>query len=169
MMSFILYSSYNKYAFQYDASQPLVDRMLESASQVGGGFRGVCYQGGLVLGGCLLPGGSPYQGGGVSLQGGSPCPGSLLARGGSPCQRPPLWTESQMPVKTLPWPNFVAAGNNNQQNGCNEFTIQELQQKLNTNEIGSFINLNMMPAILDYYCFINQDKDWQGKLNTISY
>ena len=25
---------------------------------------------------------------------------------------PPLWTESQMPVKTLPWPNFVAAGKN---------------------------------------------------------
>ena len=24
---------------------------------------------------------------------------------------PPLWTESQTPVKTLPWPNFVAAGN----------------------------------------------------------
>ena len=22
---------------------------------------------------------------------------------------PPLWTESQAPVKTLPWPNFVAA------------------------------------------------------------
>ena len=27
-------------------------------------------------------------------------------------QTPPLWTESQTPVKTLPWPNFVAAGNN---------------------------------------------------------
>ena len=26
-------------------------------------------------------------------------------------QTPPLWTESQTPVKTLPWPNFVAAGN----------------------------------------------------------
>ena len=24
----------------------------------------------------------------------------------------PLWTESQTPVKTLPWPNFVAAGKN---------------------------------------------------------
>ena len=30
----------------------------------------------------------------------------------------------------------------------NEFTIQELQQKLNTNEFGSFISLNMMPAII---------------------
>ena len=26
-------------------------------------------------------------------------------------QTPPLLTESQTPVKTLPWPNFVAAGN----------------------------------------------------------
>ena len=25
---------------------------------------------------------------------------------------PPPWTESQTPVKTLPWPNFVAAGKN---------------------------------------------------------
>ena len=25
---------------------------------------------------------------------------------------PPLWTESQMPVKTLPLPNFIAAGKN---------------------------------------------------------
>ena len=58
--------------------------------------------------------------------------------------------------------------NNNQQNGWHEFTIQELQQKLNTNEFGSVINLNMMSDILDYYCFIIQDKDLQGKLNTIN-
>ena len=27
----------------------------------------------------------------------------------------PPWTESQTPVKTLPWPNFVAAGKNTYQ------------------------------------------------------
>ena len=29
-------------------------------------------------------------------------------------QTPPRCTESQTPVKTLPWPNFVAAGKNPQ-------------------------------------------------------
>ena len=50
--------------------------------------------GGLLLGGLLL-GGSAWGGGYPSMHWG----------------RPPLWTESQTPVKTLPWPNFVAAGN----------------------------------------------------------
>ena len=56
-----------------------------------------------VLGG-LLPGGACSGGGVVSAQGGW-YPSMLWGR-------PPLWTESHTPVKTLPCPNFVAGGNN---------------------------------------------------------
>ena len=53
----------------------------------------------------------------VSASGGMSAPGvSALGGGGIPaCTEAdtPLWTESQMHVKTLPWPNFVAAGNKN--------------------------------------------------------
>ena len=46
---------------------------------------------------------------------GVPGPGGGSARYTSPPGpdqvHPPLLTESQTPVKTLPWPNFVAAGN----------------------------------------------------------
>ena len=60
----------------------------------GGGVRGV-----LGPGGCLLrEGWCAWSGGGLASQ-------HALR------QTPPLWTESQTPVKTLPWPNFVAAGN----------------------------------------------------------
>ena len=80
----------------------------------------------------LLPGGvsasrgvsaprGVYGGGGsasrwVSAPGGSTPMGGLLPRGGYPIMHwgrlPPPLTESQTPVKTLPWPNFVATGNN---------------------------------------------------------
>ena len=99
--------------------------------------RGVWSRGG---GWCLLPGGCLLQGegvsasrgcllpGGVSAQGvsapGGVCSGGMSAPGGV-CswgvgvypsmhwgRHPNLWTESHTPVKTLPWPNFVAAGNN---------------------------------------------------------
>ena len=70
----------------------------------------------------LLPGGGGCSGdgsglGGVSALGGACSPrGCLLPWGVVVSQHalrqtPPLWTESQTPVKTLPWPNFVAAGN----------------------------------------------------------
>ena len=55
------------------------------------------------------PGGSAHgRVGGV-------CSGGCLLLGGVVSQHAlrqtsPLWTESQTPVKTLPWPNFVAAG-----------------------------------------------------------
>ena len=56
---------------------------------------------------------------GVSAPGGVSAPrGVCLLRvggGGIPaCTEvdTSLWTESQTPVKTLPWPNFVAAGKN---------------------------------------------------------
>ena len=62
---------------------------------------GVCSEG------CLLPGVSALGGllpGGCVLQGGVSAPGGS-ARGGvsqdALRQRPPLWTESQTPVKTL--------------------------------------------------------------------
>ena len=59
-------------------------------------------------------------GGGVCSRGGRVCSWGgclLLGVGGYPSMHwgrtpPPPWTESQTPVKTLPWPNFVAAGKN---------------------------------------------------------
>ena len=66
-------------------------------------------------GGCLLPGGvggsglgGVCSGGGVWSGPGGVVSGHTLRQTPSP----PLWTESQMPLKTLPWPNFVAAGKN---------------------------------------------------------
>ena len=68
------------------------------------------------LGGCLLPGGRQVWWGGVPGPGVCLVWGGLLPGGsGIPaCTEadPPPWTESQTLVKTLPWPNFVAAGNN---------------------------------------------------------
>ena len=63
---------------------------------------GVCSGGVSAPGGCLVRGGS---GRGGLLPGGYGIPACTEA------DTLPLWTESQMPVKTLPWPNFVAAGN----------------------------------------------------------
>ena len=60
-------------------------------SALGVSALGVCSQGVSAPGGCLLPGGG--------------IPACTEAD-------TPLWTESQTPVKTLPWPNFVAAGKN---------------------------------------------------------
>ena len=69
----------------------------------------------------LLPGG--VWSGGVSAPGGVPSPGVCAWSGGVPglggsgipacteADPPTPWTESQTPVKTLPWPNFVVAGN----------------------------------------------------------
>ena len=62
---------------------------------------GVCSWGGLLLGGLLL-GRSAPGGGAVCSWGGGVIPACTEAD--------PLWTESQTPVKTLLWPNFVAAG-----------------------------------------------------------
>ena len=75
--------------------------------------------GGLLPGGCLLLGGGwgwSAPGGGWSAPGG----GCLLQGVGVVVSQhalrqtpsPPPWTESQTPVKTLPWPNFIAAGKN---------------------------------------------------------
>ena len=71
---------------------------------------------GLVgVGVCLVPGGSAWSQGGAWSQRGSAWSGG----GGLASQHalrqtphPPLLTESQTPAKTLPWPNFVAAGKN---------------------------------------------------------
>ena len=72
-----------------------------------------------VCGGCLLLGGVCSWGLsallGVSALGGVCSWGDVCSWGVYPNMHwgrhpPPLWTESQMPVKTLPWPNFVAAG-----------------------------------------------------------
>ena len=63
---------------------------------------GVWSRGCLPMGGCLLHGGICSKL--VSAPGGGGIPACTEAD-------TPLWTESQMPVKTLPWPNFVAAGN----------------------------------------------------------
>ena len=58
--------------------------------KLGGG--GVCLP--APGGGCLLPGGV--------------CSGGWVSQH---ALRQTPWTESQTPVKTLPWPNFVAGGN----------------------------------------------------------
>ena len=76
-------------------------------------LEGVCSWGCLLWGGCLLLGCLLL--GGVSALG-----GCLLPGGGIPAwteaDTSPLWTESHTPVKTLPWPNFVAAGNDTNRN-----------------------------------------------------
>ena len=75
---------------------------------------GCLVQGSLVLGGLVLWGSGP---GGVSAPGGCLLPGGASAPGGCPLlgvavsQHALKQTESKTPVKTLPWPNFVAAGN----------------------------------------------------------
>ena len=75
---------------------------------------GVCSGGLSAPGGCLLQGGCLLRG--VSAPEGCLLPWGVCSRGmvvfqHALRQTPPLWTESQTPVKTLPWPNFVAAGN----------------------------------------------------------
>ena len=74
---------------------PLIDRILASATR-----GGVCSRGGVSGPGGLVPGGVWSRG----------CPGDGIPAC-TEADPPPLWTESQTPVKTLPWPNFVAAGN----------------------------------------------------------
>ena len=98
--------------------------------RVGSGLGGVWSGRGVWSGGCAWsrgggvpgPGGSGLGGGGVWSQGGLVRGVCLvwgvvcLVQGGLASQhalrQTPLWTESQTPVKTLPWPNFVAAGKN---------------------------------------------------------
>ena len=78
----------------------------------------------LVLWGCLLLGGWCLLLGGCLLQGGVCSRGVCCWGGGCVAfqhalrQTPPLLTESQTPVKTLSWPNFVAAGNNERNHLC---------------------------------------------------
>ena len=63
---------------------------------------GVWFWGGVCYGGCLIRGGGCLVPGGVSALG-------VSQHDLRQTPSPPLWTESQTPVKTLPWPNFVAA------------------------------------------------------------
>ena len=85
----------------------------------GGLLLGVCSQGGLLPEGCLLwgvsaPGGVPGPGGSAPGEGGV-CSGGAWSRGGvgipacTEADTPPV--DRHTPVKILPWPNFVAAGN----------------------------------------------------------
>ena len=68
-------------------------------------YAGVCFPGGCLLQGVSAPGGCVSAPGGVCLLLGV----SQRALRQTP---PHLWAESQTPIKTLPWPNFVAAGKN---------------------------------------------------------
>ena len=108
--------------------------MLEESPSRGGGVcsggvsapGGVCWggvcslgEGGVCSGGCLFRGGCLLLGG-VCCRGVSAPKGGVCSWGGMyPSmhwgRHPHLLTKSQTPVKTLPWPNFVAAGNNLQQ------------------------------------------------------
>ena len=89
--------------------------------------RSLLPRGALLPGGCLFWGmsapGDVSAPGGVSALGGLVPGGYVCSRGGgggggggipacTEADPPALLTESQMPVKTLPWPNFVAAGKN---------------------------------------------------------
>ena len=109
-----------KNAFQWDAHRPLIDRMPG---------------GGCLLWRGLLPGGSPSGGSpsqGVPPSWGvPPFWGVSFPGGGIPaCTEadPPLLTESQTPVKTFPWPNFVAAGKNGSRFGLH-LVIEIFQEK----------------------------------------
>ena len=51
----------------------------------------------------------PAPGGGVCSGGGAACYWGVVSQ--HALRQTPLSTESQMPVKTLPCPNFVAGGN----------------------------------------------------------
>ena len=75
--------------------------------------RGVCSGGCLLLGGVCSVGRCLLLGGGLLL-------GVVSHR--ALWQTTFLWTESQTPVKTLPWLNFVAAGNNNFSYPTQEYT-----------------------------------------------
>ena len=79
-------------------------------------LRGVCSLGCLLLGGVCSGGSAPwgvcswgvFALGGVSAQGGFCSWGSVCSWGVSQhALRQTPRTDSQMPVKTLPWPNFV--------------------------------------------------------------
>ena len=89
--------------------------MLASASQGGlPALGGVCpVRRGLSAwcrGGCLVLGGSPWSGACLPGPGGVCLVWGVASKHG--LRQTPPGTESQMPVKTLPWPNFVAAGKN---------------------------------------------------------
>ena len=73
--------------------------------------RGVYMHRGVPTQGCTCQG--VYLPGGYTCPGGVPVQGSVPAQGEMylPGHPPPPWTESHTPVKTLPWSNFVAAGN----------------------------------------------------------
>ena len=75
-------------------------------------YAGVCYRGGSLVwgGGSLVWGGLPGPGESAWL-GASLVPRGLASQHALR-QSPPLRTESQTPVKTLPLPNFIAAGKN---------------------------------------------------------
>ena len=106
-----------------------------SLLRVGGGVSsrgGVSAPGGLVWGECLLLGGSAPGGvwsGGCLLSGGVWSGGCLVGGDGAcsgwggvwsggyipvctEADTPPPSVDRHTPVKILPWPNFVAAGNN---------------------------------------------------------
>ena len=86
-------------------------RMVVSAPR-GSLVLGVSVLGGVCSGGCLVPwGGESAPGGDVWSRGSAP--GGVFQHALRKTPPPPPWTESQTPVKTLPWPNFVAAGNKN--------------------------------------------------------
>ena len=107
--------------------------------------------------GCLPAAHWPYAGvcfpGGVRSRGAG-CPNMHWDRK----PPPPPWTESQTPVKTLPWPNFVAAGNNKYPYYKPAHDIFDME--LNVNLLQKFASvrgrcvdnrLNLIPGKYKYY------------------
>ena len=111
-VSFARVRSFKRKDKTRDVALDLETRMHSSRMRTGRSLT-ICWRL-LPGGGCLLPGGLVPWGlsgpRGVWFWGAS-APGGIPA-----CTEadtvPTLWTESQTPVKTLPWPNFVAASNN---------------------------------------------------------
>ena len=83
-------------------------------SSGGGSHLGGLIPGGLWFGGVSAPRGVSALGGvcsrEVSAWGMSAPRGGVISQHALRQTPPPSKTESQMPVKTLPWPNFVVAG-----------------------------------------------------------
>ena len=99
---------------------------------------GGCLLGGVVWGGGLLRGGVCSWGsglGGCLLLGGGVWSGGVCSWGGisqhALKQTPPV--DRHTPVKILPWPNFVAAGN--------KFICQDKEKKIKLKQNARSVNI----------------------------
>ena len=117
----------------------------------------------------LLPGGVYWVPGGVCSRGVSDPRGCVFSGGGGGggvCSRgvwypsmhwgrhPRLWTESHTPVKTLPWPNFVAAGKNGNKYWKNE-------RILSVRKVGTMLMSQQSSRSMTYEHMKERMNDWR--------